>query len=155
MASDELMQVPGKWDIEYSYTAGVTASRFLTEVRDNKRIMGKRCDSCNRVYVPPRTFCETCFVETSDWVEVGNVGEIESYTFGPRKFSTGLPEPFIIAYVILDGADTSIANFVMEMDMTDMKVLEKELFVGKKVEVKYKNEREGRISDFCFVPIER
>ena len=77
MATTELLQVPGEWHIKYNYTAGEVASKFLLEVRDNKKIMGTRCDKCKKVYVPPRKFCEECFVPTTEWVEVENVGEIE------------------------------------------------------------------------------
>ena len=94
MATNELLQIPGEWHIKYNYTAGEVASRFLLEVRNNKKIMGTRCDKCTKVYVPPRKFCEECFVTATEWVELDNVGEIESFTFGPRKLSAGLPEHF-------------------------------------------------------------
>jgi uncharacterized OB-fold protein len=152
MATSELLQVPGEWHIKYNYTAGEVASKFLLEVRDNKKIMGTRCDKCKKVYVPPRKFCEECFVPATEWVEVDNAGEIESFTFGPRKLYAGLPEPFAIAYVRLNGADTCIANFVKEIDMSDLDKLKEELFIGKKVQVKYEVERKGSITDFYFVP---
>lgn len=152
--NEELIRVPGVWHIEYNYTAGEVTSHFLVELRDNKRIMGTRCDRCSKVYVPPRKFCEECFVPASEWVEVDNIGRIESFTFGPRKLSAGLPEPFAIAYVRLGGADTCIANFVRGLDMSNLADIQKELFVGKQVEVKYIEERKGLITDFYFYPLE-
>jgi len=154
MAVTELLHISGEWHIKYNYTAGKIASRFLAELRDNKRIVGTRCDKCKKVYVPPRGFCEECFVPATEWVEVDNVGEIYSFTFGPRKLSAGLPEPFIIAYVRLNGADTCIANFVKDIDMSDLNKLKEELFVGKKVQVKYEVKRKGLITDFYFCPYE-
>ena len=38
--------IEGKIEIPYSYAAGEMGSRFLTELRDHKRILGVRCASC-------------------------------------------------------------------------------------------------------------
>jgi len=150
MEKTELIQVPGEWHIDYNYTAGEATSKFLLEIKNNKKIIGKRCDKCARVLLPPRMFCEECFVPTGDWVEVADVGEIESFTFGPRKLSAGMDEPFAIAYVRLNGADTCIANFVKGLDMSDMNQLKKELFIGRKVKVEFEERRKGLITDFYF-----
>ncbi|MCI2415768.1 MAG: Zn-ribbon domain-containing OB-fold protein [Candidatus Aramenus sp.] len=55
----------------YSYTAGQALSKFLLGLKDGK-ILGRKCPKCGRVYVPPRMYCEKCFVENVDYVEVAN-----------------------------------------------------------------------------------
>ena len=146
----ELIKVKGEWHINYNYTAGEVASRFLVELRDNKKLYGTKCDKCGRVYLPPRKFCEECLAPIKEWVSVADTGVIEAFTFGPRKMSAGLNKPFIIAYVKLDGADTAIANFIKEVDMSNMDKLVDLLGVGKKVRVKYESKRVGLITDFYF-----
>ena len=41
-------------DMPYNYHAGFYYSRFLRELKDNKRIVGVRCPRCKKIYVPPR-----------------------------------------------------------------------------------------------------
>ena len=45
--------VEGRLALPYQYFAGKTGSRFITTIRDQKTIMGLRCDSCGKVFVPP------------------------------------------------------------------------------------------------------
>lgn len=74
------------------------------------RIVGHRCPSCRRVYVPGRGYCPLCVVPTgdSDEVEVSDNGIVSGFTivtpvqyYGQQK-----TEPFVSAQVLLDGADT-------------------------------------------------
>ncbi len=60
--NEKLIEIPGKWEINYLYSAGRVASKFFQELKKNKRIMGTRCPGCKRVLVPPRSFCERCFI---------------------------------------------------------------------------------------------
>ena len=42
--------------LEYRYSAGEATSRFLRGIAQGK-ILGQRCPSCKKVYVPPRGSC--------------------------------------------------------------------------------------------------
>ena len=70
----------GQINIPNTYSAGAVGSRFLVELRDRKRIMGTRCPSCNRVYVPARSICRDCFAQLDEWVEVSNKGTLLTYS---------------------------------------------------------------------------
>ena len=70
----------GQIYIPNTYSAGAVGSRFLTELRDRKRIMGTRCPACNRVYVPARSVCKDCFSQLDEWVEVSDKGTVLSYS---------------------------------------------------------------------------
>jgi len=103
MTDTELVTVEGAWNFQYRYFAGETASRFFAELRDHGRIVGRRCPRCQRVLVPARSYCDRCFVATTDWVPVGMEGTVETFTVLTATFP-GLPEPpLAIAYVTLDG----------------------------------------------------
>lgn len=91
----ELIYIPGKWDINYRYSAGKTVSYFLTRIRDYRKIMGIKCSKCQRVIVPPRSFCERCFIPISDWVELGNKGSVEAFTFVYETFEGYHPHPML------------------------------------------------------------
>ena len=145
-----LITIPGKWDFEYRYFAGETASRFFREIMTSGRIYGTRCPQCRKVLVPARSFCDACYVETTDWVEVGPEGTLEMFTIVATKFP-GLPDPpFAIGYVTLDGADTGILNRITGVDLEDIDRGAKALMSHPRVVTRFLSQRQGRITDFHF-----
>lgn len=132
--------IDGHVDVEYHWSAGVAGSRFFTELRDNAKIMGTKCPQCKRVLVPPRIFCEECFVDTDEWVEVSAQGEVltfaESY-FGLHGES--IEEPWYIGIVKLDGADGGLFHRLVPEGG--------EIAIGGRVEAVFAPERKGHILD--------
>ncbi len=150
MTDTELVTVEGAWNFQYRYFAGETASRFFAELRDHGRIVGRRCPRCQRVLVPARSYCDRCFVATTDWVPVGMEGTVETFTVLTAAFP-GLPEPpLAIAYVTLDGAGTALLNFVEGLDLTDLDAAAARLLDRPRVEVVFHDDRHGRMTDFHF-----
>jgi len=150
MSDTELVTVDGAWNFQYRYFAGETASRFFAELRDHGRIVGRRCPRCQRVLVPARSYCDRCFVATTDWVPVGMEGTVETFTVLTAAFP-GLPEPpLAIAYVTLDGAGTALLNFVEGLDLTDLDAAAARLLDRPRVEVVFHDNRHGRMTDFHF-----
>jgi len=146
--SEELVTIHDRWDIPYDYSAGVCASKFFVELRDHKRLMATKCSKCGRVLMPPRSFCERCFVKAEEWVEVGPEGTIETFTIVLEKFAGNPDPPFALAYVKLDGADTAMLNYVRGLDFSDVARLAYRIRIGTRVKVVYKDKREGKITDF-------
>lgn len=99
-------------NLAFSYAAGEAASRFLIALRDEQRIYGTRCPTCRRVLVPARSFCPRCFVDTSEWVEVGTTGTVSAFT--PLASGEGSGVRVSLALIHLDGADTALVHFVGE-----------------------------------------
>jgi uncharacterized OB-fold protein len=148
---DDLLVLPGNWNFDYQYFAGETASRFFAELRDNRRIMGRRCPSCERLLIPARSYCDGCYVETGGWEEVDLEGTIEAFAIIQAQFP-GLPEPpLAIAFVTLDGADSAILNFIRGLDLSDADAAGERLFRQTRVHVVFEDEPQGRITDFHFV----
>ncbi|GEM_PF-109270 len=88
----------------YSRTAGYAIGTFLNGLKEGK-ILGRKCHHCGRILVPPRMFCEWCFRETDQWVEVADTGIIGTYsvsyiTADPK---VRLEKPIISGVVWLDG----------------------------------------------------
>ena len=151
MSTDQdLITIPAKWDFDYRYFAGKTASRFFAEIRDNRRIMGTRSAKSGRVLVPARSFSDADYAPTTDWVETGPGGVLEVFTIIGTKFP-GLPDPpFVLGYVTLDGADTAILNYVLGIDLSDLNTAAHTLMKQPRVTAVFKEAREGRITDFHF-----
>ncbi len=104
----------GKLALPYQYFAGRLGSRFIVSLRDAKKIFGVKCNSCGKVFVPPRRTCERCFENIeNNVVELSDTGEVVNFTIVnyadrhlPRK------PPFVLALIKLDGADTPLTHIV-------------------------------------------
>jgi uncharacterized OB-fold protein len=150
----DLVTIEGKWDFNYTYFAGESASRFFHELRENRRIMGTRCSKCERLLVPARAYCDRCMAPTDEWKEVGPEGTLETFTIITTAFP-GLPTPpIVMAYVTLDGADTALINLVHGLDLSDLEVAAQKLNTLPRVRVEFVDEPKGRITDFSFKVIE-
>lgn len=104
--------VEGRMALPYQYFAGATGSKFIVALRDQKKILGVRCEACNKTFVPPRQTCERCFANLTDhWVELEPTGEVTGFTV-IRYAEPYQPQepPYVLAMIRLDGADTSIAH---------------------------------------------
>lgn len=150
----ELMRIKGAWNIPYSYSAGATATRFFRELRDAQRILATKCPRCERVLVPPRPFCERCFVATDEWLEVGPSGTVETFTITYATFVGLRKPPFAIALIRLDGASTALAHF-LDVDISDPHALFDRVKRGLRVAPVFRSERTGSVLDIeHFTPID-
>lgn len=132
----EIFEIPGKWEINYLYSAGVTASKFFSALREGNYFLATKCAKCHLVYLPPRSFCEKCFVKISEWLPLGLQGTVETFTIVQEKFE-GFPDPpYAVAYVKIDGADTAMVNFLQGIDLSDPGEALKKLRAGNEGESK-------------------
>jgi len=134
--------VDGKLALPYTYFAGRVGSKFLTTIRDEKKIMGIKCNKCNKVFVPPRQICDVCMEDIRDnWVDVQNTGEVTNFTV-VRYDDKHLPKkaPYVLAMIKLDGADTSLVHVVEGIDVDKAKA-------GMKVEAVFAEETTSTILD--------
>ncbi len=121
-AKDDCFIVEGKLALPYQYFAGRTGSRFLISLRD-KKIMGLKCDKCNKVFVPPRTVCEGCFSDISEnWVELKNTGIVTGFTIiRYEEPHQPVKPPYILALIKIDGSDTPITHIVKGIPLSKMR----------------------------------
>jgi uncharacterized OB-fold protein len=127
--------IDGKLALPYTYFAGRVGSTFITTIRDQQKIMGVKCSTCDTVFVPPRQTCERC-METiaTNWVDLGTTGELVNFTV--VRYDDGhLPRkaPFVLGLIKLAGADTPMVHIIdgvdpdrVEIGMTVQAVFAKE-----------------------------
>ncbi len=130
----------------YHYTAGLAGERFFTALRDEGRILGARCERCGIVYVPPRIYCERCFAELNEFVDVGLRGRVRTFTIARiDKDGNRLERPEIRALISFGEDTTSLLHLLGEVDP-------EEVYIGMEVEavLKPKEEREGKITDISY-----
>jgi hypothetical protein len=108
--------------LEYQYSAGVATSRFLRGIGQG-RILGQRCPSCRKVYVPPRGSCPRCAVATEEEVELSDRGTITTFAIVrvPSE-NIDLPLPFASVHVLLDGADIPFFSVVQGCPLEEVRI---------------------------------
>jgi hypothetical protein len=135
----------------YAWAAGVAISKYLNELQ-NGRIVGRKCNKCGRVVVPPRMFCEWCFKPTDNWVYLKDTGTVNTFAISYiATDATRIKEPIIPAVIEIDGASKGIGilHLLGEVDPKDVKI-------GMRVKAVWKppEERIGAITDIkYFKPI--
>jgi uncharacterized OB-fold protein len=139
-------------DLKYAWSTGIAVTRFLQELK-NAKIIGRQCNKCSRVLVPPRMFCEDCFRTTDEWVYVKDTGVVNTYSIAHvGTDASRLKEPLYIAVVNVDGPTPGMGflHYLGEV------ASEKKIKVGMKVQAVWKqeSERTGSILDIkYFKPI--
>jgi len=114
----------GKLALPYTYFAGKVGSKFITTIRDQKKILGVRCNTCNKVFVPPRQTCALCMTDLrGNWVELKNSGVVTNYTV-VRYNDKHLPRkaPFVLAMVRLEGADTPMVHILEGLEPEEVRI---------------------------------
>jgi hypothetical protein len=100
--------------LDFSYTPGVAASRFLRSL-EKGQIVGQRCPKCQKVYVPPRGACSMCGVATDEELTLTGKGTVTTFCV-TNVPSPGLEPPYVTAWIRLDGADITSMFLVQECD---------------------------------------
>lgn len=133
------------------YTFGIAGERFFRDIKDKGRIMGAKCAACNLVYVPPRIYCERCFGELAEWLEIPNRGVVHTFTVAHADLDGNrLKEPIVVALVKFDGVYGGLVHRLGEVEPD-------KVTIGMAVEMmlKPKAERTGSILDInYFRPIQ-
>ena len=132
--------------INYKYTMG-GQSKFFKELMNKKKLLGTKCSKCGKVWMPPRINCSDCYVPT-EWIEIKHTGIIEVSTivwFTTSAFIKNIP--YAVGYIRLEGAHTAILQGIFSENLVPSKIKK-----GKRVRAVFQKEREGKMTDFFFVP---
>lgn len=137
-------------DCAYAWDTGVAIGRYLSELKQG-RIIAKECRRCNRVMIPPRMFCELCFVPSGNWVYVKDTGVVNTYSichvhWDASRVKEG-EKPYLPAVIEIDGATPGmgIMHLLGEVEPEQIEI-------GMKVKAVWKteDERTGSITDIKY-----
>ncbi len=147
LENSRYLTIPYSANLQYRWSTGAAVGRFLAELK-NGRIVGRKCDKCKRVLVPPRMFCEKDFVPTSKWVYVKDAGTVDTYSVSYIAADTSrLEKPLIVAVIRLDGTSgaAGILHILGGIDPKDV-------MIGMRVKAvwKPKRMRSGAITDIRY-----
>jgi uncharacterized OB-fold protein len=140
------MSAPHVLEYPYERSVGPVIGRFLGGLRD-RRIEGVRTLD-GRVLVPPTEYDPVTSDPLTDFVEVGQVGEVTTWTWVTRHRPDRHPldHPFAWALIRLDGADTAMLHAVDAAD-------ESKMSTGMRVKVRWAADRVPDMAAIeCFEP---
>mgnify|MGYP001046552839 CR=1 FL=1 len=143
----ELGYWKGEIPVYYVYTMGRAGERFFRAIKEEGKFLGTRCNRCDKVFVPPRIYCEECMERIEDsYLEVSKRGVVHTFTVCYEDMDENrLEEPKIVAMVMLEDADGGLVHFLGEVEPQDV-------YIGMPVEavLKEKELREGNILDIVY-----
>lgn len=149
LSKAEYMIIERPWDVIYTHSYGLVSPFFKGLLE--KKLMGTSCPICKDVFCPPRAHCwrNECNLQETEWIEMPLKGTLHCYTilgFSAEAFLSDLP--FTLAYVRVDGANTSIVGRLKEINPEDVEC-------DMRVKIKFVDEPKGKPTDIYFVPAEK
>jgi uncharacterized OB-fold protein len=107
--------------LDYTYTPGAAATRFLRAIAD-KKIVGSRAPG-GKVYVPPRGADPELGQPTTEEVELGHAGTVTSFCVVNVQFYGSVMEiPYVSALIKLDGSDLPIMHLLQEVATDEVRI---------------------------------
>ena len=142
----------GSIPVNYVYTYGTAGEKFFRAVKDKGTFLATFCAECDVSYVPPKIYCDRCFAKLDRYVDVGNLGFVESFTISFKNMDGSSKQvPRILAMVRIDGTDGGLIHYLEGFDPEDVAI-------GMPVQAvfKPKAKRTGSILDIIgFGPIKQ
>jgi uncharacterized protein len=139
----ELLEAPLVIEYAFNRTTGPVIGAFLTGLKVG-RVLGIR-DTEGRIVCPPVEYDPETGDPLTEMVEVGTEGEVTSWSWvADVRQDQPLTSPHALAFVRLDGADTSMLHVVDAPGPEAMST-------GARVRIRWAAEPEGLITDIaCF-----
>lgn len=108
--------------LDYDYAASPEESLFYRGLNEG-RIMGQRCPTCQKVYVPPRSACPADGTPTAEEVELSQTGTITTFCIVNVPFlGQKIKPPYVSAYVLLDGADIAVLHLILGVPADEVRM---------------------------------
>jgi len=108
--------------LDYLYAASPEESAFYRGLNEG-RIVGQRCPTCQKVYVPPRSACPADGTPTAEEIEVSQTGTITTFCIVNVPFlGQKIIPPYVSAYVLLDGADIAVLHLILGVPADEVRM---------------------------------
>jgi uncharacterized OB-fold protein len=121
-AGEAVTRVITPVELDYLYAASPEESAFYRGLQEG-RIVGQRCPSCHKVYVPPRSACPTDGHPTTDEVELADTGTVTTFCIVNVPFlGQRITPPYVSAYVLLDGADIAFLHLILDIPADEVRM---------------------------------
>jgi uncharacterized OB-fold protein len=109
-------------ELDYVYAASPEESLFYSSVAEGK-LVGQRCPTCQKVYIPPRSACPADGTPTREEVELSDSGTITTFCIVNVPFlGQRITPPYVSAYVLLDGADIALLHLILDVPADEVRM---------------------------------
>jgi uncharacterized protein len=145
-SGEPVLEQKYRMQLDYDHAYGPYYGALFDGLATSRRLQGTRCPKCERVLVPPREYCDVCYVRTGEWVDVADTGVIKAFSIIHLEFVGQTREPpYVYAEIVLDGAATRLIHTVGEIDADEAR---ERLQIGTKVQAVWKEgEPVGSLED--------
>ncbi|WP_232678779.1 Zn-ribbon domain-containing OB-fold protein [Nocardioides sp. R-C-SC26] len=108
--------------LDYIYAASPEESAFYRGLEQG-RIVGQRCPTCGKVYVPPRSACPSDGTPTTEEIELSQTGTVTTFCIVNVPFlGQKITPPYVSAYVLLDGADIAFLHLILDCPADEVRM---------------------------------
>ncbi len=109
-------------ELDYLYAASPEESLFYTSLSEGK-LVGQRCPTCGKVYIPPRSACPADGTPTAEEVELPDTGTVTTFCIVNVPFlGQRITPPYVSAYVLLDGADIAFLHLILDIPAEEVRM---------------------------------
>ena len=115
-----MLIVPSSLEIQHSVS--LPESTYLRGLQQGK-LLGARSGDNGKVYFPPREADPATGKELDQFVELPDTGIVTTFAIINIPFAgQRIPPPYVVAYILLDGADIPFLHLVTEIDAADVRM---------------------------------
>jgi uncharacterized protein len=119
-SSDPILITP--INLHYVHTASPGEAAYLRGLAEGK-LLGQRCPTCGKVYIPTRGTCPADGVPMTEQVELPDVGTVTTFCVVNVPYpGQKLTPPYVAAAVLLDGADIAFQHLVTGCDVSEVRM---------------------------------
>ena len=109
-------------ELDYLYAASPEESLFYTSLSEGK-LVGQRCPTCGKVYIPPRSACPADGTPTAEEVELPDTGTVTTFCVVNVPFlGQRITPPYVSAYILLDGADIAFLHLILDIPAEEVRM---------------------------------
>jgi uncharacterized OB-fold protein len=131
--------LPGPVHLEFSVQPGLHQSNYLRGFKEGK-ILGGKCKTTGKVYVPPRGASPVDGLPCDEYVELPHTGILTTFTVVRIPFEgQKLTPPYCFGAIVLDGADLPLYHLISGVPHDDIRM-------GMRVKAKWKPKDEWETS---------
>ena len=121
-ATPEVTGIVVPIELDYLYAASPEESLFYTSLSEGK-LVGQRCPTCGKVYIPPRSACPADGTPTAEEVELPDTGTVTTFCIVNVPFlGQRITPPYVSAYVLLDGADIAFLHLILDIPAEEVRM---------------------------------
>jgi uncharacterized OB-fold protein len=109
-------------ELDYLYAASPEESLFYTSLSEGK-LVGQRCPTCGKVYIPPRSACPADGTPTAEEIELPDTGTVTTFCIVNVPFlGQRITPPYVSAYILLDGADIAFLHLILDIPAEEVRM---------------------------------